>query len=172
MYSLKIQQMILNFSWSLWTLRVSNCWTNEDTWPSVWLSSKKEKSIWEGQKELKIGTARCRYCIFLKLWLYTTLHGRGFLLKECLIHNYKCYLKKLNNFQNNIYESKRRKKFWVKRQVTDSSNIEQWLLARQKVGEWTKLNFRNISFYINIETLFSRSFFSYLCHLWGFLHSL
>ena len=36
-------------------------------------------------------------------------------------------------FQNNIYESKRRRKFWVKRQVTDSANIEQWLLARQKV---------------------------------------
>ena len=39
------------------------------------------------------------------------------------------------NFQNNIYECKRKRQFWVKRQITDSANIEQWLLARQKVGK-------------------------------------
>jgi len=36
--------------------------------------------------------------------------------------------------QNNIYECKRRRKFWVKRQVTDSTNIEHWLLTRQKLS--------------------------------------
>lgn len=45
-------------------------------------------------------------------------------------------------FQSNIYESKRRRKFWVKRQVTDSANIEQWLLARQKVAGKRELFFR------------------------------
>ena len=39
------------------------------------------------------------------------------------------------NLQNNIYECKRKRQFWVKRQITDSANIEQWLLARQKVGK-------------------------------------
>ncbi len=81
------------------------------------------------------GGGHVKQLFTIYLYTHTTLHGRGFLLKECLMHYYKCNLKKLNIFQNNIYESKRRKKFWVKRQVTDSSNIEQWLLARQKVGE-------------------------------------
>lgn len=39
------------------------------------------------------------------------------------------------SLQNNIYECKRRRQFWVKRQITDSANIEQWLLQRQKVGK-------------------------------------
>ena len=38
------------------------------------------------------------------------------------------------SLQNNIYECKRRRKFWVKRQVTDSTNIEHWLLTRQKLS--------------------------------------
>ena len=31
------------------------------------------------------------------------------------------------------------KEFWSKKQFTDSSSMEQWLLARQRVGELTFL---------------------------------
>ena len=49
-------------------------------------------------------------------------------------------------FQNNIYDCKRKRKFWVtQKQVTDSTGIEQWLLSRQKIstGEKAKLYFKS-----------------------------
>jgi len=71
------------------------------------------------------------------------LDKRGYLtICITLIKDAKIYLRRPEGIrewhsclQNNVYEWKKRRNFWAKRQVTDSSaNIEQWLLARQKVG--------------------------------------
>jgi len=73
------------------------------------------------------------------------LDKRGYLtICISLIKDGKIYLRRpegirdwFTALQNNIYECKRRRKFWVKRQVTDSANIEHWLLARQKLSGYT-----------------------------------
>ena len=47
-------------------------------------------------------------------------------------------------FQNNIYDCKRKRKFWVaQKQVTDSTGIEQWLLSRQKISTGNSNKSRN-----------------------------
>jgi hypothetical protein len=66
---------------------------------------------------------------FLSYGLYTTLHGRGFLLKECLMHYYKCNLKNFIIFRTTYTRANEEKSFgWSDRwQIRQTSSSGFWL---------------------------------------------
>ena len=87
---------------------------------------------------------RLKFCRYIPIWY---LHicilemSKSVIRKLFSIFQFLClslciivFLFSYFSLQNNIYECKRRRKFWVKRQVTDSTNIEHWLLTRQKLS--------------------------------------